>query len=145
MADDGHDGPTGTEVVGDGLNGQDGGDHGAIKGGPPRRGGLGRAVGPRIPVAPRGSGDGDDGVQMPGELRPDVGQADRVGGIAHDGVDLEFLGDQLEFISGRTTDHHPVTGGAEWGDLVWVSDGNLPVCIGRYQGGKVQPERVFNL
>jgi tRNA pseudouridine55 synthase len=38
-----------------------------------------------------------------------------------------------------------VTGGAEWGELVWVSDGNLPVCIGRYQGGKVQPERVFNL
>lgn len=38
-----------------------------------------------------------------------------------------------------------VTGGAEWGELVWVSDGAGPVCIGRYQGGKVQPERVFNL
>lgn len=38
-----------------------------------------------------------------------------------------------------------VTGGAEWGELVWVSDADGPVCIGRYQGGMVQPERVFNL
>lgn len=38
-----------------------------------------------------------------------------------------------------------VTTGAEWGELVWVSDANGPVCIGRYQGGMVQPERVFNL
>ena len=38
-----------------------------------------------------------------------------------------------------------VTGGAEWGELVWVSDPTGPVCIGRYQGGMVQPERVFNL
>ena len=38
-----------------------------------------------------------------------------------------------------------VTGTAEWGDLVWVSDASGPVCIGRYQGGTVQPERVFNL
>ncbi|MTE00672.1 tRNA pseudouridine(55) synthase TruB [Paracoccus sp. YIM 132242] len=38
-----------------------------------------------------------------------------------------------------------VTGAAEWGDLVWVSDAKGPVCIGRYQGGLVQPERVFNL
>ncbi|TBN40464.1 tRNA pseudouridine(55) synthase TruB [Paracoccus subflavus] len=38
-----------------------------------------------------------------------------------------------------------VTGTAEWGDLVWVADGKGPVCIGRYQGGMVQPERVFNL
>ncbi|MBU2957183.1 tRNA pseudouridine(55) synthase TruB [Paracoccus sp. 1_MG-2023] len=38
-----------------------------------------------------------------------------------------------------------VTGGADWGDLVWVSDAAGPVCIGRYQGGMVQPERVFNL
>ncbi|WP_282603340.1 tRNA pseudouridine(55) synthase TruB [Paracoccus sp. PARArs4] len=38
-----------------------------------------------------------------------------------------------------------VTGGADWGDLVWVSDATGPVCIGRYQGGMVQPERVFNL
>ena len=38
-----------------------------------------------------------------------------------------------------------VTGTAEWGDLVWVGDANGPVCIGRYQGGTVQPERVFNL
>lgn len=38
-----------------------------------------------------------------------------------------------------------VTGTAEWGDLVWVEDGKGPVCIGRYQGGMVQPERVFNL
>ena len=38
-----------------------------------------------------------------------------------------------------------VTGMAEWGDLVWVSDAEGPVCIGRYQGGVVQPERVFNL
>lgn len=38
-----------------------------------------------------------------------------------------------------------VTGGAEWGDLVWVADAGGPVCIGRYQGGTVQPERVFNL
>ncbi|RJE82290.1 tRNA pseudouridine(55) synthase TruB [Paracoccus onubensis] len=38
-----------------------------------------------------------------------------------------------------------VTGTAEWGEAVWVSDGEGPVCIGRYQGGTVQPERVFNL
>lgn len=38
-----------------------------------------------------------------------------------------------------------VTGGAEWGELVWVADVTGPVCIGRYQGGTVQPERVFNL
>lgn len=38
-----------------------------------------------------------------------------------------------------------VTGTAEWGDLVWVADATGPVCIGRYQGGLVQPERVFNL
>lgn len=38
-----------------------------------------------------------------------------------------------------------VTGMAEWGDLVWVADAAGPVCIGRYQGGTVQPERVFNL
>ncbi|MCZ0961293.1 tRNA pseudouridine(55) synthase TruB [Paracoccus benzoatiresistens] len=38
-----------------------------------------------------------------------------------------------------------VTGSAEWGDLVWVADAKGPVCIGRYQGGLVQPERVFNL
>ncbi|MFC0201265.1 tRNA pseudouridine(55) synthase TruB [Paracoccus rhizosphaerae] len=38
-----------------------------------------------------------------------------------------------------------VTTGAEWGELVWVSDATGPVCIGRYQGGMVQPERVFNL
>ncbi|WP_372803037.1 tRNA pseudouridine(55) synthase TruB [Paracoccus seriniphilus] len=38
-----------------------------------------------------------------------------------------------------------VTGGAEWGELVWVADAAGPVCIGRYQGGMVQPERVFNL
>ncbi|MEE2860240.1 MAG: tRNA pseudouridine(55) synthase TruB, partial [Pseudomonadota bacterium] len=35
-----------------------------------------------------------------------------------------------------------VTTGAEWGELVWVSDATGPVCIGRYQGGMVQPERV---
>ncbi|MDP5306958.1 tRNA pseudouridine(55) synthase TruB [Paracoccus spongiarum] len=38
-----------------------------------------------------------------------------------------------------------VTGSAEWGELVWVADARGPVCIGRYQGGTVQPERVFNL
>lgn len=38
-----------------------------------------------------------------------------------------------------------VTGMAEWGELVWVADADGPVCIGRYQGGLVQPERVFNL
>ncbi|MBU3031091.1 tRNA pseudouridine(55) synthase TruB [Paracoccus marinaquae] len=38
-----------------------------------------------------------------------------------------------------------VTGGAEWGELVWVTDATGPLCIGRYQGGTVQPERVFNL
>lgn len=38
-----------------------------------------------------------------------------------------------------------VTDMAEWGEAVWVSDAGGPVCIGRYQGGTVQPERVFNL
>lgn len=37
-----------------------------------------------------------------------------------------------------------VTGAAERGELVWVADSGGPVCIGRYQGGTVQPERVFN-
>lgn len=38
-----------------------------------------------------------------------------------------------------------VTDTAEWGEAVWVTDANGAVCIGRYQGGTVQPERVFNL
>lgn len=38
-----------------------------------------------------------------------------------------------------------VTGHAEWGELVWVAGNDGPLCIGRYQGGTVQPERVFNL
>lgn len=38
-----------------------------------------------------------------------------------------------------------VTGTAEWGEAVWVTDAQGPICIGRYQGGTVQPERVFNL
>ena len=38
-----------------------------------------------------------------------------------------------------------VTGAAEWGELVWVQDAKGPVCIGHYQGGMVQPDRVFNL
>ncbi|WBU63299.1 tRNA pseudouridine(55) synthase TruB [Paracoccus aerodenitrificans] len=38
-----------------------------------------------------------------------------------------------------------VLGQAEFGDIVWVSHQGQAVCIGRYLGGEVQPERVFNL
>ncbi|AXC48693.1 tRNA pseudouridine(55) synthase TruB [Paracoccus suum] len=38
-----------------------------------------------------------------------------------------------------------VLGTAAWGDLVLVARGGRPLCIGRYQGGEVQPERVFVL
>ncbi|MCF3974402.1 tRNA pseudouridine(55) synthase TruB [Paracoccus salsus] len=38
-----------------------------------------------------------------------------------------------------------VTGAAEWGELVWVRNAAGPICLGRYQGGTVQPDRVFNL
>jgi tRNA pseudouridine55 synthase len=36
-------------------------------------------------------------------------------------------------------------GAAEYGELVWVSVGGLPVAVGRYRAGEVHPERVFNL
>lgn len=38
-----------------------------------------------------------------------------------------------------------VTGTAEFGDTVWVSEGDRAICIGRYMGGLVHPDRVFNL
>ena len=38
-----------------------------------------------------------------------------------------------------------VLGTAAWGDLVHVARHGRPLCIGRYQGGTVQPERVFVL
>lgn len=39
-----------------------------------------------------------------------------------------------------------VTTGAEYGETVWVTDPDgAPVCIGRYLGGRVHPDRVFNL
>ena len=39
-----------------------------------------------------------------------------------------------------------VTGTAEFGETVWVSDpATGPICIGRYMGGLVHPDRVFNL
>lgn len=49
--------------------------------------------------------------------------------------------------AGRIRNGNPgeVTGTAEWGQEVWVTDASGPVCIGRYQGGVVQPERVFML
>lgn len=40
---------------------------------------------------------------------------------------------------GEVVDHAP------FGTLVWVSHGGRPLCIGRYMGGQVQPDRVFNL
>lgn len=38
-----------------------------------------------------------------------------------------------------------VTGHAEFGDTVWASRNGRPLCIGRYMGGLVHPDRVFNL
>ena len=38
-----------------------------------------------------------------------------------------------------------VLGHAPFGTQVWVGHGGRPLCIGRYLGGEVQPERVFNL
>lgn len=38
-----------------------------------------------------------------------------------------------------------VTGTAEFGETVWVSEGGAAICIGRYMGGLVHPDRVFNL
>ncbi|TRW98849.1 tRNA pseudouridine(55) synthase TruB [Paracoccus sp. M683] len=38
-----------------------------------------------------------------------------------------------------------VTGTAEFGETVWVGDADGPLCIGRYMGGQVHPDRVFNL
>ena len=38
-----------------------------------------------------------------------------------------------------------VLGRAEFGEEVWVSRQGRALCIGRYMGGEVQPNRVFNL
>lgn len=38
-----------------------------------------------------------------------------------------------------------VLGHAPFGTQVWVGHAGRPLCIGRYLGGEVQPERVFNL
>lgn len=38
-----------------------------------------------------------------------------------------------------------ITGGIPWGTEVWVSHQGHAVAVGRYQGGEVQPSRVFNL
>ena len=38
-----------------------------------------------------------------------------------------------------------ITGGIPWGTEVWVSHQGRAVAVGRYQGGEVQPSRVFNL
>ncbi len=38
-----------------------------------------------------------------------------------------------------------VLGHAEFGEEVWVSRQGRALCIGRYMGGEVQPNRVFNL
>ena len=50
--------------------------------------------------------------------------------------------------AGRIRNGNPgqVTGTAEFGETVWVSDPEAgPICIGRYMGGMVHPDRVFNL
>lgn len=38
-----------------------------------------------------------------------------------------------------------VLGTAEYGEPVWVSHNGAAVCLGRYLGGEVHPDRVFNL
>lgn len=38
-----------------------------------------------------------------------------------------------------------VTTGADFGQVVWVSEGEVPLCLGRYMAGQVHPDRVFNL
>ncbi|MRX49322.1 tRNA pseudouridine(55) synthase TruB [Paracoccus sp. S-4012] len=40
---------------------------------------------------------------------------------------------------GEVLDH------TDYGAQVWASRGGRPLCVGRYFGGTVQPERVFNL
>ena len=37
-----------------------------------------------------------------------------------------------------------VLGTAQYGETVWVSHAGRAICIGRYLGGEVQPDRVFN-
>ena len=37
-----------------------------------------------------------------------------------------------------------VLGQAQFGETVWVSHQGRAICIGRYLGGEVQPDRVFN-
>ena len=39
---------------------------------------------------------------------------------------------------GEVLDH------TDYGAQVWASRGGRPLCVGRYFGGTVQPERVFN-
>lgn len=38
-----------------------------------------------------------------------------------------------------------VIGHATFGDTVWVSSAGQALCVGRYMGGEVHPNRVFNL
>jgi tRNA pseudouridine55 synthase len=37
-----------------------------------------------------------------------------------------------------------ITSGIDFGTEVWVSHGGLAIAVGRYMGGEVHPERVFN-
>lgn len=38
-----------------------------------------------------------------------------------------------------------VLGTAQYGETVWVSHDGRAICLGRYMGGEVHPDRVFNL
>ncbi|TKW65295.1 MAG: tRNA pseudouridine(55) synthase TruB [Paracoccus denitrificans] len=38
-----------------------------------------------------------------------------------------------------------VLGSAQYGETVWVSHGGGAICLGRYLGGEVHPDRVFNM
>ena len=40
---------------------------------------------------------------------------------------------------------HVLPGDAEYGDLAWASLDGQPVAVGRFRGGELHPERVFNL
>ena len=55
----------------------------------------------------------DDGVEVVRELGADLGQRDRVDGVADDGVDLELLCRDLEIIPACAADDDLVAGVAE--------------------------------
>lgn len=65
-------------------------------------------------LAPHGIGDVHDGIEVLGEELDVLFQAVRVGVIAHDGVDLELLGGDLQLIGVGAGDDDAMAGVAEF-------------------------------